>query len=185
MRLAIEPKNSYHLINHGPCNLITTGDGTRQNVAPINWTMPLNNDPPLMMTVLENGIYTDILAKETREFTINLMSEPHAQAVLACGRYHGNKVNKFEKFGLHAMPGKSVKAPFLKESLGHIECQVIGSHPYEGVNLYVGKVVYAEVEESVWDGKGLIIEKAKTIHHVTAGTFAISERVVTVQKPVI
>ena len=183
MRVKVEPKNAYHLINHGPCNLITTGDGERRNVAAINWTTPVNNDPPLMMTVIEESIFTNELIKKSGEFTINLMGEPFAEQVMACGRCHGDAVNKFEKYGLTPLPGQAVKAPFLKESLGHIECKVIDSHPYEGVILYIGKVVYAEVEESVWDGKALILEKAKTLHHMTGGTFAVSERTLTVKKP--
>ena len=185
MRVKVEPKNSYHLINHGPCNLITTGDGERRNVAAINWTMPLNNDPPLMMTVVEAGIFTNELIQKSQEFVINLMGEPNAEKVLACGRCHGNAVDKFQKFGLTPLPGQIVKVPNLKESLAHIECQVIACHPYDGVNLYVGKVLYAEVEESVWDGKSLILEKAKTLHHMTAGTFAVSERTITAKKPIL
>jgi len=183
MRVKVESKNSYHLINHGPCNLITTGDEKQMNVAAINWTMPLNNDPPLMITVVEEGIFTNELIQKSQEFVINLMGESSAEKVLACGRFHGNEVNKFEKFGLTPLSGKEVKTPHLKESLAHIECRIIACHPYEGVNLYVGKVLYAEVEESVWDGKALILEKVKSIHHMTGGTFAVSERTLTIKKP--
>lgn len=183
MRIEISLENSYHLINHGPCNLITTGDGIRQNVAPINWTMPLNNDPALMLTVIEEGIYTEELLKVSGEFVINLVGEPLAEKVLACGRCHGNQVNKFEKFSLTPLPCKKVKPPYLKESLAHIECKLIGQHPYEGVTIFVGEVLHAEVEEDYWSGKSLIAEKAKTIHHLTAGTFAISDRTIQIPKP--
>lgn len=183
MRIEIKPTESYHLINHGPCNLITTGDGHRQNVAPINWTMPLNNDPALMLTVIEEGIYTEKLLKASGEFTINLVGGTLAEKVLACGRCHGNEINKFEKFALTPLPGKKVKPPFLKESLAHIECKLIGQHPYDGVTIFVGEVLYAEVEQELWSGKSLIAEKAKTIHHLTAGTFAISDRTIQIAKP--
>ena len=183
MRVKIEPKQAYHLINHGPCNLLTTGDGKLQNVAPINWTMPLNNDPALMLTVIEKGDYTEELLKASGQFVINVVGESLADKVLACGRCHGRDVNKFEKFGFTPLKGIVVKAPFLKESLAHIECEVIDQRPYEGVIFYVGRVLHAEADQDIWDGKSLIIEKAKTIHHVTGGTFAISERTITVQKP--
>jgi len=182
MRIKIKPEDSYHLINHGPCNLITTGNGTRRNVAAINWTMPVNNDPALMLTVVEEGIYTEKLLTETEEFVINVVGEPLAEKALACGTCHGDKVDKFEKFGLTPVPSSQVRAPYLKESLAHIECRLIGRHLYEGVFLFVGKVVGAEVEEEYWDGKSIIVEKAKTLHHLTGGTFAISDRVVTVKR---
>lgn len=183
MRISIKPEESYHLINHGPCNLLTTGDGKRQNVAPINWTMPLNNDPPLMLTVVEEGIYTEELLKASGEFVVNVVGEPLAEKALACGRCHGREINKFEKFGLVPLSSKKVKPPYLKESIAHIECQLIGQHPYDGVTIFVGKVLHAEVEEEYWSGKSLIIEKAKTIHHLTAGSFAIAERAIHIPKP--
>lgn len=182
MRVPIPPKSAYHLINHGPCSLITTGDGERQNVAPINWTMPLNNDPPLMMCVVEEGIYTEELILKSKEFVINVVGEPLAGAVMACGRSHGRDVDKFAQAGLTPVPSKVVRAPYIKEGLGHIECQVIDRHPHEGVSIFVGKVVHAEVEESVWDGKSIIPEKAKTIHHLTGGTFVVSERTIQIAK---
>src|SRR5438105_4693561 len=106
MRISIPSKQAYHLINHGPCNLMTSGDGARKNVAPINWTMPLNNDPAQLLTVLEAGIFTEKLVSETGEFVVNLAGEPLAEVVLNCGRYHGNLVDKFEKFNLTPVPSK-------------------------------------------------------------------------------
>lgn len=178
MRIEIKPESSYHLINHGPCNLITTGNGKDQNVAPINWTMPLNNDPALMITVVEEGIYTETLLKQSGEFVINVVGESLAAKVLACGKCHGNEVDKFQKVGLTPAPSRKVKPPFLKESIAHIECRRVGSHPYDGVTIFVGEVVHAEVEEEFWDGKCIIAEKAKTIHHLSGGTFAVSDRVI-------
>ena len=145
--------------------------------------MPVNNDPPLMLTILEKGIYTDELVQISRDFVINVMGEPMAEKVLACGRSKGRETNKFAKVGLTAMSSKQVRPPYLKESLAHIECKVTSQHPHGTVTIYVGQVVYTEVEQEVWDGKSLIIEKAKTIHHMTGGTFAITERSITVQKP--
>lgn len=180
MRIEIKTTDSYHLINHGPCNLITTGDSKRQNVAPINWTMPLNDDPPLMITIVEEGIFTDELIKASREFVINVVGESLAEKVLACGKCHGNIVNKFEKFHLTPLPSKKVKAPYVRESIAHIECKLIGQHSYEGVNIFVGKVLYAQVEEEYWNGKSLVVEKAKTIHHLTGNAFGIIERIIKV-----
>lgn len=182
MRKVLKPEEAYHLINHGPCNLITTGDGTRQNVAPINWTLPLNNDPALMLTVVEGRIFTAELLRASRQFVINVVGESLAEITLACGRCHGSQIDKFRKFGLTALPSQRVKPPFLKESIAHIECELVGEHPYDSVSIFTGKVLHAEVEESCWDGKALIVEQAKTIHHLTGGAFVVAERVIRVRK---
>ncbi len=182
MRIQIEPKNAYHLINHGPCNLLTTGDGTLKNVAPINWVMPLEISPPMMLAVVEKGIYTDELIQKSKEFVINVAGENLAEQVMACGKGHGRDFDKFAKTGLTPVASKSVKPPYIKESVAHIECQVVDQHPHGAVTIYVGKVVNAEIEEGMWDGKSIIPSKAKTLHHLSAGTFVISERTVTVAK---
>ncbi len=183
MRIPLKLTESYHLINHGPCTFLTTGDGARQNVAPINWTMPLNNDPAMIVTVLEEGIYSETLLKASGEFVVNLVGEPLAEKMIACGRCHGSEVNKFEKYSLTPVKSAKVKPPYLKESIAHIECRLVGQHPYNGVTLFAGEVVHAEVEEEYWTGKSLDAVKAKTIHHVTGGTFAVSDRVIQVAKP--
>lgn len=180
MRISIPVEAAYHLINHGPCNLITTGDGTARNVAPINWTMPLLDDPPLMMSVIEHGIYTEELVNRSGQFVINVVGELLAPKVLACGKCHGGKVDKFAAIGLTPVACSKVKPPYLKESAAHIECEVINRHPYEGVTIYVGKVLYAAVEQEYWTGKSLDVAKVRSIHHLDGPSFAISERVVTV-----
>ena len=182
MRIEINPEDSYHLINHGPCNLITTGDDRRRNVAPINWTMPLNNDPALMLTVVEEGIHTETLLKASGEFVINVVGEPLAEKLLACGKCHGTEVDKFREFGLTPIASRKVKPPYLRESLAHIECRLVNSHPYDGVTIFVGAVVHAEVEEGYWTGKSIDVEKARTIHHLSGGSFAIAERVIRIEK---
>ena len=182
MRIEIKPEDSYHLINHSPCSLITTGDRDRQNVAPINWTMPLNNDPALMLTVVEEGITTDDLIKSSGEFVINVVGEPLAEKVLDCGKTHGSETNKFEKIGLTPVACRQVTPPRLAESLAHIECKVVDRHPHEGVTIYIGKVLHAEVEEECWNGKRIIPEKARTIHHLSGGEFVVAERVIRIDK---
>ena len=181
-RLHLKPGQAYHLINHGPCSLITTAAGGERNVAPINWTMPVNNDPPLMAAAVEDGITTYKLLKASGEFVINVVGESLAGKVLACGKCHGDAVNKFEKFGLTPLASSQVKPPFLKESLAHIECRLVGERPCDGVTLFIGEVAHAEVRESLWNGKSLVMGEARTLHHLTGGQFVVAERVVEVPK---
>ena len=51
----------------------------------------------------------------------------------------------------------------IKESAAHIECEIVNQHPYEGVTIFVGKVLHAEVEENFWDGKSIAVEKLKSM----------------------
>jgi flavin reductase (DIM6/NTAB) family NADH-FMN oxidoreductase RutF len=183
VRKPVPADTAYHLINHGPCNLITTGDGARRNVAPINWTMPVSDEPPLVLMAVEPGIFTDELLKAGGEFAVNVMGEKHAREMLFCGRRTGREVDKFKETGLTPVPCARVKPPRLAESLAHLECRVVKTHEYESITLYVGQILHAEAEEGVFDGKTLRPENARTLHHLGGGVFSVTERVVTVPKP--
>lgn len=173
MKVSVPVEKSYHLINHGPCSLITSGQGNEINVCPINWTMPIHDDPPLILTVVEKEIHTHRLIEKYKTFCVNIVGEHLAEAVLGCGGVSGAKVNKFEKWNLHPLPGKRIATPYLQEAIGHIECRVASNHDYEGVTLFIGPAVYAEIEENCYDSH-LIPENVKTIHHIGAGWFSVT-----------
>jgi flavin reductase (DIM6/NTAB) family NADH-FMN oxidoreductase RutF len=181
-RISVDPGKAYHLINHGPCPLVTTGDGVRQNVAAINWTVPVQTKPPLILCVVEDGIYTNELIKASGEFVLNLLGEPHAAAILHCGSRSGRKGDKFASSGLTPVPSAQVKPPRLAQSFAHIELKLHASYPQDGVTLQVGQVVHAEVEEEFFQDGHLVIEKARTLHHLGRGHFAVAERLLTVPR---
>lgn len=181
-RIAVEPGKAYHLINHGPCPLVTTGDGTRSNVAAINWTVPVQTQPPLILSVVEDGIYTNELIKASGEFVLNILGEPYAAAILHCGSRSGRKGDKFASSGLTPVPSSLVRPPRLKEAFAHIELKVHASYPQDGVTLHVGRVVHAEVEEEYFQEGSLVLEKARTLHHMGRGNFAVAERMLVVPR---
>jgi len=181
-RVEIAVEKAYRLINHGACPLVTTGDGTRRNVAPINWTVPISDDPPLVMCAVGEGCYTDELLKASGEFALNVVGESLAPALLHCGKRSGRKGDKFSSSGLTPVPCHAIRPPRLAEAFGHVECRVTSTHAYEGVTLYVGRVVHAEVEEEYMDEGHLRPEKARTIHHLGSGRFAVADRLLVVPR---
>ncbi len=174
-RKRIPEEEFYHLINHGPCVLITSGSSDKKeiNVAPIAWITPLNDEPPLLIICVASSHYTSCLINKYKEFVINIAGEKLLKAIGICGSISGRNTNKFIKAKLTPGKSKFVKTPFLKESIGHIECKLLKKLEFSGVNLYVGKVIYCEVLENFYD-KYLITEKAKTPHHVGGNLFFLS-----------
>lgn len=177
MKKALLPEEFYHLINHGPCVLITSGSLTknRTNIAPIAWLTPLNDVPPLVIICVATSHYTTELINETGEFVINIVSKDLLQAIKICGSISGRKIDKFKKSNLTKVESQKVNVPYIKESIGHIECKVIDKKEYNGVTLFVGKVLYCKIEKELYDSY-LITEKAKTPHHVGGGYFIISSK---------
>ena len=178
-RTVVKPEAAYHLINHGPCCLITTGDGVRRNVAPINWTMPVNHDPPLVASAVEEGILTHELIRTTGEFAINVVGADWISQILYCGRHHGAQEDKFTAAGLTPIPCRNLSVPRLAEACAHLECRVESSTEHDGVTLFIARIVHAEVESGCYDGKVLLVEKARTVHHLGGGAFAVTDRMIT------
>jgi flavin reductase (DIM6/NTAB) family NADH-FMN oxidoreductase RutF len=174
MKVKLPDEEFYHLINHGPCVLITSGSKGIKNVAPIAWVTAVNDEPPLVAACISSAHYTAELIDKYKEFVINIPSVELLEVVEVTGKVSGRKVDKF-KLAKIITPedGVKVNVVHIKECIGFIEAEVCDCKEYGGVKLYIGKVLHCEVEDSVYD-KYLIIEKAKTFHHLGGNKFCIS-----------
>lgn len=101
---------------------------------------------------------TLVNVEATRQFTINLATEPHAEKMNLTSADYPYGVNEFEKVGLTALPSVRVKPARVKESPVALECELlqvvtISEGPLGG-NLVIGKVVHIHVDDAVWrDGR--------------------------------
>jgi flavin reductase (DIM6/NTAB) family NADH-FMN oxidoreductase RutF len=162
----------YHLINHGPCVLITSGDGKKNNVAPIAWSTPINDSPALVGIALADSHYTTELILKSGEFVVNVPDVSLLPALKIAGGVSGRKANKFEKAGITPLNGVKTRVPHIKECIGFIECKVIDKSKYDGVTFFVGKVVYCSAEKGLYNK--VWKEKAKTVHHMGGSVFAVT-----------
>lgn len=181
-RVTIAPEKAYRLINHGPCPLVTTGDGTRRNVAPINWTVPVEFDPPRVLCAMGQGSLTEEMVRTTGEWVLNLVSEEKAAALVHCGKRSGRQGDKFASSGLTPVPCAIVKPPRLAEAFAHLELKLDKSIPYGEVTLHIGSIVHAEADPEFIDDGHLRPEKARTLHHLGSGRFAVADRLLVVPK---
>lgn len=173
MKTKLKPEEFYHLINHGPCCLVTSGNKETKNVAPIAWITPLNDDPPLVIICVASSHYTAELIDKYKEFVINIPSVELLDVIKTTGKVSGKEKDKFNIAKITIENGIKVQTVHIKECIGFIEAKVIDKKEYDGVNLYVGKALYCEVEKELYD-KYLITHKAKTIHHIGGNKFFIS-----------
>jgi flavin reductase (DIM6/NTAB) family NADH-FMN oxidoreductase RutF len=178
MKIRINSELYYKLINHGPCCLITSGNSNIKNISPIAWITPLNDEPPLVAICVASTHYTAELIGRYKEFVINIPSVSLIEEIKLAGKFSGRKKNKFEILKLTIEEGIKVDVVHIKECIGFIEAKLVDKKEYEGVTLFIGKVVYCEVDKVVFDGENLIPEKAKTIHHVGGNKFFISSKVI-------
>jgi flavin reductase (DIM6/NTAB) family NADH-FMN oxidoreductase RutF len=165
----------YRLINHGPVVLVTSAAEDRANIAPVAWTTPLNDDPALVALPIAEPHFTTELIRRSGEFAINVPGRELLPAIIHAGKSSGRNENKFTTVGLTPQPGIQIKTPHIGECIGFLECRVQDTRSYDGVTVFIARVLYAAAEDACFDGCW-IPEKANTLHHLGGGYFALTGR---------
>jgi flavin reductase (DIM6/NTAB) family NADH-FMN oxidoreductase RutF len=144
-----------------PIGWIGTVDATGvRNLAPFSFFNAVAATPPtvLFSPLTSSGSPKDTLAnaRETGEFTVNIVSFDVAEAMnLTSGRYPA-EVDEFQVAGLTAVPGTKVAAPIVAEAKANLECRVtqtvpVGRPPMDAT-LVIGEVVAFHVRADLLDG---------------------------------
>ncbi|WP_072393492.1 flavin reductase family protein [Hyphomicrobium sp. CS1GBMeth3] len=160
----------YQLLEPGPVVLLTTAHKGRANVMTMSWHMMVEFEPPLVACVVSNGDHSFAALKATGECVIAVPAASMADAVVAVGNTTGRGLDKFEAFGLTAVPAASVAPPLVKECFANLECRVVDRRLVAVYNLFVLEVVKAWVDPRQ--------KSPKTLHHRGYGTFVIDGEVV-------
>lgn len=174
MRVPVELRRCYRLLNHGPTTLITSAAGGRRNVMAAAWVMPLSFDPPRLAAVIDCATFTRELVDASRELVVNLPTVEQIELVYAAGKESGRTVDKFAAHGLASEPASLVGAPLLTGCVGWLECRAAVEPAMEdGHDLFVLDVVAAWAEgdlfrEGSWQFGA---DQQRTVHHVAGGVF--------------
>ena len=156
----------YQLLEPGPVVLVATRAAERPNVMTLSWHLMMEFTPPLVGCVLSNRNYSYELLLKSRECTINIPTRQLARAVVGCGNVSGRRRDKFEAFGLTAVPARSVVAPLIAECYANLECRIADTKLVRKYNLFVLEVVQAWIDRSV--------RRPRTIHHMGYGRFTVA-----------
>ena len=110
-------------IEPGPLVLVTTFDGQRNNVMTISWTMAIDFAQHIVLTSGPwNHSFNILLDK--RECVVCIPPVSMLETVVRIGMVSGTEVDKFEKFGLKALPARTVEAPLIDGCIACLECRV-------------------------------------------------------------
>ena len=71
------------------------------------------------------------------------------------------------------MPAKKVKAPAIRECVGHLECSVEDKFTTGDHTVYVGKILEAYADMGVFAESGMDLKKARMLYHLGGNNFAI------------
>jgi flavin reductase (DIM6/NTAB) family NADH-FMN oxidoreductase RutF len=185
------PSKVYRLIEPGPVLLVSTGPPTKSkskpqrdansndiNVMTMGFHMMVQHSgPPLIAACIGSWDATYARLQATRECVLAVPSVEMAETVVDIGNCSMDDLesaqgpgNKFEKFGLEALPAAKVGAPLVggEHVIGNVECVVEYDGMVDRYNLWVLRVVKAWVNE----GKKLE-EGGRMFHHRGDGTFSV------------
>ena len=156
---------AFTLMEPGPVVLVTTRDGSKNNVMTISWTMVLDFTPRFAITTGEWN-YSFAALRKTRECVIAVPTVDLLDRVVGIGTCSGADTDQFATLKLTAVPGKVVKATSIAECLANIECKVvdiIGKH-----NIVVLDAVAAHIDPAR--------KEKRMLHAVGDGTFIVDGR---------
>ena len=161
----LELRKAFTLIEAGPVVLVTTHDGTRDNVMTISWTMVLDFTPAFAITTGKWN-YSFAALRKNRECVIAIPTVDLLDKVIGIGTCSGANTDKFSKFRLSPVPAKLVRPPLIKECLANIECKVIDI--VKKHNIVVLEAVAAYLDSAR--------KETRTVHAVGDGTFIVDGR---------
>lgn len=156
----------YGLLESGPVIMVATAYRGKQNIMPMSWHTMMDFEPPLVGLVISERNYSFGLLQKSKECTINIPTVEIAEKVVSCGNIHGNKINKFEKFGLTPAPASMVGAPLIEECYASFECRLMDTAMVARYDFFVVEVVKAWVDKAV--------KNPRTLHHTGKESFMVA-----------
>jgi flavin reductase (DIM6/NTAB) family NADH-FMN oxidoreductase RutF len=175
------PSKVYRLIEPGPVLLVSTGSlaESTYNLMTIGFHMMLQHDSPPLISACIGPWNTSFEAlKESGECVLAIPDARIAQKVVDIGNCDGDEVDKWEAFGMGALPAASVKAPLVSAGddgiIANVECVVVDRSMVKKYGLWVLKVVKA------WVSPGFR-ETGRMFHHRGDGTFSVDGEVLDLQ----
>ena len=153
-------RRAFTYLESGSVLLVTTNDGTSDNVMTISWQMVMDFTPHIAITTGSwNESFETIL--KTKECCLNIPSFDIVKKVVGVGTVHGSECDKFERFGIGRENAKIVKAPIIPECIAAVECKLEDYIEHHGILIFKGVQLWENPEK----------EERRVIHANGDGTF--------------
>ena len=152
----------------------TTSLKKTDNIAPFSYFNGVCSNPPTIMFAPArrgwDGKEKDTLIniRDTKEFTINVVSESFAQQMVECSTDYDSDVNEFKVSGLNTSKSKKILPPRLKEAKISLECILnqiveIGDGTAGSGFIVIGSIVLFHIDDRIISDNKIDIQKLKPI----------------------
>jgi len=145
----------------------TVGEDGRPNCAPFSYFMGVSSHPPVVAFAVgerRTGKKDTVRNVEAvPEFTVNIVSEVQAEAMVHSSVDSPYGQSEFEITGLNAVPSDLIRAPRIGGAPVQMECRAIQVTvvPETKTTLILGKVVRVHIAEDVLDKQTGTVDIAK------------------------
>lgn len=153
---------AFMLLEPGPVIMVATNDGRKRNLMTISWHMVTDFTPSLALTTGPWNHSFKAMMK-TKECVLAVPTVDIIEKVIGIGDCSGKDTDKFEKFGLTALPAEKVAAPLVAECLACLECKITDYIKEPGIFLLQGVKAWIDDER----------KERRTFHANGDGTFVV------------
>ncbi|MFL3006995.1 MAG: flavin reductase family protein [Candidatus Neomarinimicrobiota bacterium] len=163
----------------------TTSNNGINNLAPFSYFNGVCSKPPTIMFAPArrgwDGKEKDTLIniRNTKEFSINIVSEDIGEKMVKCSTDYKKEVDEFSKSGLSPMPSKKIKPPIVSESKISLECilnqivQIGKDDPGSGF-IVIGTIVLFHIDDIVYDNGRIILDKLQPLGRIAGNGYVRS-----------
>jgi flavin reductase (DIM6/NTAB) family NADH-FMN oxidoreductase RutF len=161
----VPASQTYRVLEPGPIVMLSTSDNGKPNVMTMGFHMMIQHEPPLIGCVIGPWDHSYQALRKTGECVIAVPGLDLAETVVDVGNCSGDRVDKFQRYGLKTRPAKDVSAPLLTDCLANIECRVVDTRLCEPYNLFILGATRIWINESR--------KERRVMHHRGDGTFTV------------
>ena len=162
----------------------TSKDGIN-NLAPFSYFNGVCSKPPTIMFAPArrgwDGKEKDTLIniRDTKEFSINVVSEDIGEKMVICSTDFKNEIDEFAKSGLSPIPSKKITPPIVLESKISLECKLnqivqIGEDDAGSGFIVIGTIILFHIDDNVYDKGRIILDKLEPLGRVAGNGYVRS-----------
>ncbi|MEO0646199.1 MAG: flavin reductase family protein [Cyanobacteria bacterium J06650_10] len=130
-----------------------TKDGDDVNGFTASWVMQASFTPPLVVNCIKADSTSHAMVKSSGVFALSILEDGQKEMAQNFFKPLRRVGNKFEDIEFYT--GEETGCPIIKDSLGYVECQVVGSVEHGDHTVFVGEVVGAGEHR---EGNPLLLE---------------------------
>ena len=155
----------------------------KNNVAPFSYFNGVCSKPPTVMFAPArrgwDGQEKDTLIniRETKEFVVNVVSEPFAEKMILCSTDFDPDVDEFDVSGLTPAPSVKVAPPRVSESKISLECKLnqiieIGDGTAGSGFIIIGTIILFNIDDEVYENGKINLEKLEPLGRLAGNWYS-------------